>query len=138
MGQTTELREAPNIGVGAASQRTERRNSRSVREFSGPAAARRDVLPSALRPVAIAQDLGDLDVIFRVPLLAAEALREAMALVLTPSAQRFFVLPPNDRQSLAVVGRVAAEADEAGHGLRGGEHLRRHVRIAWPGVRAQT
>jgi hypothetical protein len=93
---------------------------------------------SVARPRLVPHDLGHFDRVLGVPLLASQALREPVPLVLAPRAQRLVALPFHDRQPFAVVSGVVFEVDEAGHGLRGREHLGRHVRIAGASIGPHT
>src|SRR5262249_19244255 len=55
--------------------------------------------------------LGDLDLVVLVPFFAAETLGDAVANVLTPPFQRFFILPPHDRQPLTILGLEGLDID---------------------------
>ena len=62
----------------------------------------------------LADDFGNLERVVFVPLLAAVALRDAVADVLTPALEGLFVLPPHHGQPLTVVRLERLDVDEAG------------------------
>src|SRR5579875_1866421 len=57
-----------------------------------------------------------------------------MARMAAPGRHRFVVPPPDDRNTLTIVGLKAFEIDEAGHGFGGLKHLLRHFRIVRAGL----
>jgi len=69
-----------------------------------------------------------------VPFRAALLLRDEVARVAPPLGERLLIVPSDDGEAFAVGGLERFEIDEAGHVLRGREHLAGHLRVIVTGV----
>src|SRR5215471_7234309 len=65
-----------------------------------------------------AYHLGHLDRVVLVPSFPAGSLCHQVPRVGAPPAQGLLVLPPHQRQSLAIFGREGLDVEEPGHGFR--------------------
>src|SRR3954462_6572116 len=82
-------------------------------------------------------DFRDLDLVVLVPAFAAHPLGLEMADVFRPLPQRVGVLPPDERQALAVLGREGLDLDEPGRGARELFHLPGHFVVILAGLGRQ-
>src|SRR5262245_13581919 len=78
----------------------------------------------------LADDFSDFNLVVLVPPLATETLGQAVADIFAPAFQRLLVLPPHDRQPLAVVRLERFDVDEARHGPGEIFHLGSHRIVA--------